>query len=77
MTPDQREHLARTRYMILSAMRASGALLMVLGLWIWYSDILRDGGMPTVGAPLFVLGFFESLILPQIFARKWRTPPEP
>lgn len=77
MKPDAGDQLARTRYAILSALRASGVLLMVLGLWIWNSDILRDGGWPLVGVPLFALGFFESLILPQIFARKWRTPPEP
>lgn len=77
MTPDERDQLARTRYVILSALRASGVLLMVMGLWIWNSDILREGGWPTVGVPLFALGFVESLILPQIIARKWRTPPEP
>lgn len=77
MTSEEREKLAKTRYAVLSAMRASGALLMVLGLWIWHADILRDGGMPAVGAPLFLLGFTESLLLPQFFARKWRTPPEP
>lgn len=77
MTPDERDQLARTRYAILSAMRASGVLLMLLGLWIWNSDILQEGGWPMVGMPIFAAGFFESLILPQIFARKWRTPPEP
>lgn len=77
MTPDDHEALARTRYAIITAMRASGVLLMVLGLWIWNSDILKDGGMPTLGVPLFLLGFVESLIVPQILARKWRTPPRP
>ncbi|WP_380874131.1 hypothetical protein ACFB49_45950 [Sphingomonas sp. DBB INV C78] len=77
MTPDERDRLARTRYAILSAMRASGVLLMVLGLWIWNGNILREGGMPILGVPLFAIGFVESLLLPQVFARKWRTPPEP
>ena len=77
MTPDERDQLARTRYAILSALRASGVLLMLLGLWIWNSDIIREGGWPLVGVSLFALGFLESLILPQIFVRKWRTPPEP
>ncbi|ARS29150.1 hypothetical protein [Sphingomonas sp. KC8] len=76
MTPDERDRLARTRYTILSAMRASGVLLMILGLWIWNGDILQAGGLPIAGIPLFALGFAEALLLPQILARKWRTPPE-
>jgi hypothetical protein len=74
MTPDQRERLERTRFAILSAARASGAVLMLIGLWIWHGDIVREGGFPAVGGPLFLLGFAESLILPQILVRKWRSP---
>lgn len=77
MTPDEHERLVRTRFTILTMMRASGVLLMVIGLWIWHGDLLRPNGMPIAGAPLFVIGFIESLILPQVFTRKWRTPPEP
>ncbi|AGH49133.1 MULTISPECIES: hypothetical protein [Sphingomonadales] len=74
MNRDDAERLARTRYTIISAMRASGALLMVLGMWIWVGDILRAGGLPAAGVPLFAIGFLQSLIVPQILARKWRTP---
>lgn len=71
MTPDQRDQLARTRFAILSALRASGAILMLIGLWIWLGDILRAGGWPGLGVPLFALGFVESLILPPVLARRW------
>jgi len=50
---------------------------MLVGLWIWHGDIVREGGFIALGGPLFVLGFVESLILPQILARKWRSPREP
>jgi hypothetical protein len=75
MTPQDRERLARTRYAILSALRASGALVMILGLWIWYGNVLRGGGWPAIGGPLFGLGFVASLIVPRVLARRWRTPP--
>jgi hypothetical protein len=39
--------------------------------------VIREGGYLLVGAPLFVVGFVESLILPQVLARKWRSPPKP
>lgn len=77
MTSEDRERLERTRFAVLSAARASGAVLMLVGLWIWHGDIVRDGGSIALGGPIFILGFVESLILPQILARKWRSPREP
>jgi hypothetical protein len=74
VTDAEREALARTRYAVLSAARASGVVLMLIGIWIWNGDIVRDGGLPAVGVPLFVLGALESLVLPQLLARRWRTP---
>ncbi|MDB5684777.1 MAG: hypothetical protein JWM75_2475 [Sphingomonas bacterium] len=74
MTPDEQDRLARARFAMLSAMRAGGVVTMLLGMWIWWGDVIRTGGYPLVGLPLFVIGFFNSLILPQIFARRWRSP---
>jgi hypothetical protein len=48
---------------------------MLIGLWIWHGDIARVGGWPAAGAPLFLLGFVESLLLPKYLAKRWRTPP--
>lgn len=77
MTRDEQERLARARYGILTMLRASGVVLMLLGLWIWHGDILRAGGWAALGAPLFVGGLVESLVLPQYLARHWRSPPGP
>lgn len=74
MTPDEQDRLARSRFAMLSAMRAAGVVFMLAGMWIWFGNLMRDGGYPPVGFPLFVLGFAESLILPQIIARHWRSP---
>ncbi|WCT71921.1 hypothetical protein PQ455_09665 [Sphingomonas naphthae] len=74
LSPEDRFRLERTRFAIISAMRASGVVLMLFGLWIWVGDLMRAGGVPAVGFPIFALGFAESLIVPQILARRWRTP---
>ena len=76
MTRDEQDRLARSRFAMLSAMRAGGVVMMLLGMWIWWGDVVRDGGYAPAGFPLFVVGFFNSLILPQILVRRWRTPPE-
>lgn len=75
MTPEQQEALSRTRFAILSATRASGVVLMLFGLWIWYGDLLAEGGSPKVGVLLFAAGFAESLLLPQWLTRRWRSGP--
>jgi hypothetical protein len=75
MTPDGRTRLAATRFTLLSAMRAGGVAVMLIGLWIWHGDIARAGGWPAVGLPLFVIGMIQSLLLPKYLARRWRTPP--
>lgn len=77
MTREEQERLERSRFTLLSAARASGAVLMLIGLWIWHGDIVREGGFVEVGGAIFILGFIESLILPQILARKWRSPRQP
>lgn len=77
MRREDEERLERTRFAILSAARASGAVLMLIGLWIWHGNFVRQGGFIALGAPLFFLGFVESLILPQLLARRWRSPRQP
>ena len=77
MSPEDQDRLSHTRFAILSAARASGVVLMLFGMWIWFGDLLDRGGNTLVGLPLFGLGFAESLILPKYLARQWRTPPGP
>jgi hypothetical protein len=76
VTRDEQERLARARFTVLSAMRAGGVVMMLLGMWIWWGDVWREGGYPPLGFGLFVIGFVDSLILPQFLLRRWRTPPE-
>ena len=75
MTRDEQDRLARSRFTMLSAMRAGGVVTMLLGMWIWWGNVLREGGHMPIGFTLFVLGFIGSLIVPQILAGRWRTPP--
>ncbi|MBC2776429.1 hypothetical protein [Parasphingopyxis marina] len=75
MSPEDRERLAKSRWQMLQLLRFTGIVLMILGMWIWAGDILRIGGWPLVGLPLFALGAFEAILLPTILARRWKSPP--
>lgn len=70
----ERDQLARTRFFALAAMRLAGIFLLGFGLAVWRTDLLRPGGWPAVGIPLAILGFLESLLLPKLFASRWRSP---
>jgi hypothetical protein len=67
----------RNRFILINLVRIGGTLVVLLGLLIWESDIVRDGGWPAVGLPLALLGLLASFGGPQWLASKWRTPPEP
>lgn len=76
MSPEDRERLARSRWQTIQLLRFTGIVVMILGFWIWAGDILRFGGWPALGIPLVALGSFEAIVLPTIFARRWKSPPE-
>lgn len=76
MTPEDREFLAKSRFQMLQLLRFTGIIVMILGMWVWAGDILRLGGWPMLGIPVFALGIFEALFLPTILARRWKSQPE-
>jgi hypothetical protein len=75
MTPEQQEELARKRFTVLTLLRLSGVVLMLLGMGIIASQAIQPSDV--IGGILFVVGMLDSLILPRILIRKWRTPPTP
>jgi hypothetical protein len=70
MTPDDKS--ARDRFAIIIGMRLGGAALMLLGLWMMLGGSL--GGQYGFGGVLFVMGLGETIIVPRLLARRWRTP---
>ena len=68
------EDPARVRFFALSAARFAGVGLVMLGMAIWLGDLLRPGGWPVMGIPLFLFGVAGTLLLPKYLARRWRTP---
>jgi hypothetical protein len=76
MNPQQQDAVWRNRFIIINLVRIGATLLVLLGLAIWYSDIVRDGGAPEIGLPLALIALVVSFAGPQWLARRWRTPPE-
>lgn len=65
---------AQQRFMLLNAARGVGAIVMIVGLVIWYTDLVQVGGDAIIGGVTFALGLALSFLLPKFLARRWRTP---
>lgn len=64
---------ARTRWMVISATRLVGAAMVLVGILALKHAI----AIPDVAGYAFLaFGLFDFFAVPQILARKWRTPPE-
>ena len=61
----------RNRLLATTAARAGGLAIAALGLAVFYTDLLREGGWPQVGAILVVLGVIDSTFAPILLRRMW------
>lgn len=70
MTPDRQEQRDRSRFIVLTLLRATGVAMMLLGIIL----IVRPwSALPGyAGQLLFLLGVLESLVMPSILAARWR-----
>ena len=73
---DQARDPAMGRYFALQAVRASGAVLVLLGVLVQAGK--GPGPLaelpPLVGIVLALAGLWDFFFLPRIVARRWRTP---
>lgn len=66
---------ARGRWLVLSVMRLTGALLVIIGMLLTQNaiDIAADLNMP-IGYFFIVMGLIDMFVAPRLLARRWRTP---
>ena len=78
MTTDPRrpvdEATWRNRFIMLNLVRIGGTIVVLIGLAVWHSDWLQEGGSIATGLPLALIGLGISFGGPKYLARKWRTP---
>lgn len=61
----------RNRLLIYSLVRFGGLAIFFLGLAIIYTNVLRQGGWPQVGAIVAILGAIDALFAPRLLKRAW------
>ncbi|MBV1918689.1 MAG: hypothetical protein KUG65_11620 [Sphingomonadaceae bacterium] len=65
------EDTAKTRWMVIQAVRWTGMGLFLLGLLI-YADKIE---LPKIAGYIFMgVGLLDALFMPSVLARMWKTP---
>jgi hypothetical protein len=65
------EDVERRRLLIYSLVRLGGLIIFFLGLAIIYTNIVRPGGWPQLGAIVAILGVVDSVLAPRLLKRAW------
>ena len=65
------EALWKRRFLAFTLVRLAGLATFFLGVAIMFSDLLRDGGWPIVGAPVAIIGLVDAVFSPRIMKRIW------
>lgn len=65
------EDLWRRRFHVFMAVRLFGLAVFVLGVFIIYTDLLRPGGWPSVGAILAIMGALDAVLAPKMLKKLW------
>lgn len=63
--------LWRRRLLIYTAVRAFGLGVFFFGLAIIYSDLVRKGGWPQLGAIVAIMGVIDALFAPRLLKKVW------
>lgn len=79
--PDEqaRETAAKQRFLALGLFRLSGVFILMFGFLIMLEKFTFVSGEKAklMGAIIATAGLFQTIMVPRILARAWRTPPQP
>ena len=65
------DDVARRRLLIYTLVRFGGLAIFFLGIAIIYTNLLRPGGWPQIGAIVAIMGAIDAMFAPQLLKRAW------
>ena len=61
----------RRRLLIYTLVRFGGIAIFLLGVAIFYTNLVRAGGWPQVGAVVAILGVIDAFFAPRLLKKAW------
>ena len=61
----------RRRFLIFMLARLFGLLTFLAGIAIAYSDLVREGGWPALGAIIAIMGVIDAVFAPKLLKKHW------
>jgi hypothetical protein len=68
---NENDALWRKRLLLYSLVRFGGLAIFFLGLAIVYTNLVRTGGDPQLGAIVAIMGLIDALLAPRLLKRAW------
>ena len=65
------ESVAKRRLLLYTLVRAGGLVIFFLGVAIMYTNLLRQGGWPQIGAIVAIMGAIDTLFAPRLLKKAW------
>jgi len=65
------DDVARRRLLLYSLVRFFGLAIFLLGIAVMYTNLLRPGGWPQVGAIIAIMGVIDALFAPRLLKKAW------
>ena len=65
------EAIWRRRFLIFMLARLFGLATFFAGIAIAYSDLVREGGWPALGAILAIMGAIDAVFAPKLLKKHW------
>jgi hypothetical protein len=65
------DDIHRKRLLYYSLVRLGGLIIFFLGLAIIYTNLVRPGGSPQLGAVVAILGAIDALLAPRMLKKLW------
>ena len=66
------ELLWKRRFLIFMLVRMFGLVTFLVGVAIAYTDMVRVGGWPSLGAIIIIIGLIDALVAPILLKRMWQ-----
>jgi hypothetical protein len=62
---------ARNRLLLFTALRLGGLIIFFLGIAIIYTNLVRPGGWPQLGAIIAIIGAVDTVLAPHLLKKAW------